>query len=113
MALPAASLDGLYVLNPDPWPKKRHYKRRIISQDNLDAFARVLKPGATLVMTTDVDDLAEWMLAEASRHPAFAWAPESAQNRHIAPKGWIPTRYEEKGIRAGRTQTYLVFSRLT
>src|SRR5262249_258924 len=53
-------LDCIYVLNPDPWPKTRHHKRRIIKRENLDCFARILKPGGTLVMSTDVPDLAEW-----------------------------------------------------
>ncbi len=106
------SLDEIYVLNPDPWPKKRHYKRRIISQDNLDKFARILKPGGLLTMTTDVDDLSEWMVTQASRHPAFEWTAESASDWQTPPKGWLPTRYETKGIAAGRKQTYLLFRRL-
>jgi tRNA (guanine-N7-)-methyltransferase len=108
-ALPADCLDGIYVLNPDPWPKKRHFKRRIISQENLDAFARVLKPGAPLVMTTDVEDLAEWMLDEARRHPAFEWQAESAADWKRQPPGWVETRYEQKGARAGRQQSYIIF----
>jgi tRNA (guanine-N7-)-methyltransferase len=112
-ALPDDALDGIYVLNPDPWPKKRHHKRRIISQENLDVFARVLKPGGQLVMTTDVDDLAEWMVTEASRHPAFAWTAESAADWKNPPPDWIETRYEAKGAQAGRVQTYLIFRKIS
>lgn len=108
-ALPESCLDGIYVLNPDPWPKSRHHKRRIISQDNLTSFARAMKPGARLVMATDVDDLAEWMVTEASNHPAFAWTAESKADWQTAPADWLPTRYEQKGIAAGRKQTYLIF----
>ena len=109
--LPDACLDGIYVLNPDPWPKLRHHKRRIISQENLTGFARVMKPGARLVMATDVDGLAEWMVTEASRHPAFAWTAAGKADWQAAPADWLPTRYEQKGIAAGRRQTYLIFQR--
>lgn len=100
-------IDGFYVLNPDPWPKARHHKRRIISQRNLDRYARVLKPGGKLIMATDVDDLAGWMRDEATAHPAFRCAYDS----RVAPDDWIPTRYEQKGARAGRQQTYLIFTK--
>lgn len=110
--LPEAYLDGIYVLNPDPWPKKRHHKRRIISQDNLTAFARVLKPGGALIMATDVDDLADWMVTQASLHPAFEWTAEHADDWRRTPPGWIHTRYEQKGATKGRRQTYLIFNKI-
>lgn len=110
-ALPARGLSGIFVLNPDPWPKTRHHKRRIISQDNLTAFARALKPGGMLMMTTDVDDLAEWMATQASIHPAFEWTAESPADWKQAPVGWCRTRYELKGAAAGRSQSYLIFRR--
>ena len=110
-ALADQTLDGIYVLNPDPWPKKRHYKRRIINPDNLDRFARVLKPGGMLIMATDVDDLAGWMRDQAEAHPAFVWTGHPA-DLHTIPEGWIPTRYEEKGRAAGRIQTYLLYKKL-
>ena len=70
-ALAPESLEKIYVLNPDPWPKARHHKRRMISQANLDAFARILKPGGEVVMATDVDDLNTWMLEQCEAHPGF------------------------------------------
>jgi tRNA (guanine-N7-)-methyltransferase len=106
------TLDLLYVLNPDPWPKLRHHKRRIINQKNLDLFARVLKPSATLIMTTDVTDLAEWMVTQATIHPAFEWTAQSREDWTIPPKDWISTRYEEKGRAAGRTELFLIFKKL-
>lgn len=111
-ALPDNAIDRIYVLNPDPWPKSRHHKRRIISPENLDRFARIMAPGAQLIMTTDVDDLAEWMVLQASRHPAFTWTAESQQDWHTPPPDWQPTRYEQKGIKAGRRQSYFVFERV-
>lgn len=110
-SLPDASVDFLYILNPDPWPKTRHHKRRIVSEENLEIYARVLKDGATLIQTTDVDELAEWMLTKTINCPHFAWLAESPEDWKTAPNGWMSTRYEEKGRLAGRTQTYLVYQR--
>lgn len=104
-------LDGIYVLNPDPWPKSKHHKRRIINQDNLGQFSRVLKPGGKLVMTTDVDELAEWMVTEATMHPAFTWTAQKADDWRAPPEDWIETRYEQKGADAGRKQSYLIFEK--
>ncbi len=106
------SLDGIYVLNPDPWPKSRHHKRRMISQSNLSEFARVLKKDAFLIMTTDLDDLAEWMCAQASRHPDFDWTAQSSSDWNTPPQDWYQTRYEKKGEDVGRTQSYLSFRRI-
>jgi len=110
-SLQTNSLDGIYVLNPDPWPKTRHHKRRIINPDNLNDFARVLKSGAPLIMATDVDDLAEWMATQAVNHPAFEWTAKTADDWRVMPQDWIRTRYEEKGEAAGRKQSYLLFRR--
>ncbi|MBU0860241.1 MAG: tRNA (guanine(46)-N(7))-methyltransferase TrmB [Alphaproteobacteria bacterium] len=100
-------IDGIYVLNPDPWPKARHHKRRIISQTNLTKFARIMKPVSTLTMATDVDDLADWMREQSLAHPSFKCVLDTRET----PSDWIPTRYEQKGARAGRRQTYMVFER--
>lgn len=105
------SLDGLYILNPDPWHKTRHHKRRIIRHENLDIFAKILKPDGTLVMTTDVEDLAEWMVTQASTHPAFEWQAESSKDWHTSPEGWIPTRYQTKGAKGAKRMVYLIFTR--
>jgi tRNA (guanine-N7-)-methyltransferase len=109
--LPPGCLAEVAVLNPDPWPKARHAKRRVISPENLDALARALRPGGRLVMTTDVDALAAWMVARAAAHPAFAWTARSRDDWRTPPPGWVPTRYETKGRAAGRAQTYLIFRR--
>ena len=109
--LPDRSLERIYVLNPDPWPKKRHHKRRIISQENLTTFARIMKPGGLLIMSTDVADLADWMVTQASLHPAFRWTATKADDWRVMPTDWIPTRYEGKGKARGRQQVYLNFVR--
>jgi tRNA (guanine-N7-)-methyltransferase len=105
------SIDALYVLNPDPWHKTRHHQRRIINQDNLTEFSRVLKSGGTLIMTTDVIDLIEWMVTEASLHPDFEWTAECADDWRKPPEDWIPTRYESKGAKGSDHMNYLFFVR--
>lgn len=106
------TLDGMYVLNPDPWHKRRHYKRRIISQDNLDCFARILKPNAPLIMSTDVPDLADWMVTQASMHEAFEWDAKYADDWRVPPKDWITTQYEVKGAKNASDMVYLLFRRV-
>lgn len=110
-ALEDASVQTVYVLNPDPWPKTRHHKRRFISQENLNHLSRILYDGGRLVMATDVDDLAEWMLERTWSHPDFIWTARSSEDWAKLPDDMIRTRYANKGIRAGRKQTYLVFQR--
>ncbi len=106
-ALPDAALARIYLLNPDPWHKKRHIKRRFIQQEMLTNLARILKPGGELLMTTDHADLAEWMLEQATMHPSFTGRADTTP-----PPGWLTTRYEGKGAKAGRTQKYLSFTRV-
>jgi tRNA (guanine-N7-)-methyltransferase len=105
------SIDEIYVLNPDPWHKTRHHQRRIINQDNLDIFARILKPKGKLIMTTDVVSLIEWMVTEASLHPAFEWTAKGANDWRVAQKDWIPTRYETKGAKGADHMNYLFFEK--
>lgn len=106
------SLDGMYILNPDPWHKSRHHKRRIVRPDTLDQFARIIKSGGQLIMSTDVPDLADWMVTHAARHTSFKWTAEKASDWQNAPKDWITTRYEEKGAKGASIMTYLIFERL-
>ncbi|MGH1378356.1 MAG: tRNA (guanine(46)-N(7))-methyltransferase TrmB [Alphaproteobacteria bacterium] len=106
-----SSIDGIYVLNPDPWHKKRHHKRRIINQSNLDVFAKILKPGGQLVLTTDVENLAEWMCTQASHHPSFNWTASHKSDFYTPPEDWITTRYEEKGAKGAKKMVYMFFER--
>lgn len=109
--LPDRCVDGIYILNPDPWPKKRHHKRRIVNRENLNVLARILKPGGTLIMSTDVNDLADWMVTQTFIHPCFEWTAEKAGDWRTPPPDWIKTRYEAKGEKKGSRQTYLLFKR--
>ncbi len=111
-SLAANSLDGMYILNPDPWHKKRHHKRRIICTENLNVFAEILKPNGTLIMSTDVEDLAEWMCTQTTNHPAFEWTAHKKEDWYSKPKDWVTTRYEEKGAKGAKKMVYLIFKRL-
>lgn len=110
-ALGAATLDEIYLLYPDPWPKLRHNKRRFISQENLDALFRVLKPGGKLVVASDIADYLSWTLTHVRRHGGFAWTAARADDWLTPPEGWPGTRYEAKAIAAGRQPGYLDFTR--
>lgn len=96
--LPDASLDRVFILFPDPWPKARHHKRRLIQPDFVDELARVMKPGAELRFATDWAHYAVWTLEMLIRRPRFAWTAETAGDwRHPWP-GHVATRYEEKRL---------------
>ena len=110
-ALPDASLSGVYLLYPDPWPKRRHRKRRFVSDETLAALARVMRPGAPLRFATDIDDYAGWTLARIMRNPHFEWTAEEASVWTKPWAGWSSTRYEEKALREGRKPVYLTFLR--
>lgn len=106
------SLSAIYILNPDPWPKKKHHKRRIVRAETLVEYHRALKPGGDLIMATDVDDLAEWMVTETMNHGGFEWQAKSAKDWKTMPEGWfLTTRYAAKGVAAGRSETYLLFKK--
>ncbi len=109
--LPPASLGRAYLLYPDPWPKRRHIERRFFGPANLDALARVLRPGAELRLATDVPAYVAHARAVAEARTDFAClTPPHAQARPWA--GWPGTRYEAKALREGRSPAYLRFARL-
>ncbi len=107
------TIDEIYILNPDPWHKARHHKRRIVRAETLPDYHRILKPGGKLIMTTDVIPLADWMQIETEIHSGFVWSAETPKDWQAPPKGWIPTRYETKKARGASKMTYLVYKRLT
>jgi tRNA (guanine-N7-)-methyltransferase len=109
--LPQASLSGIDLLYPDPWPKKKHWKRRFVSPVNLDRFARVLKPGGKFRFASDIDSYVNWTLLACAAHGAFEWQAGEAADWRMPYAGWPGTRYEAKAFREGRTPAYLTFSR--
>lgn len=111
--LPDASLDRILLLYPDPWPKKRHWKRRFVGRDNLDRFARVLKPGGEFWFASDIETYVDWTLGHTRAHPAFRWTATRPGDWREPWAGWPGTRYEAKAFREGRTGVYLTFQRDT
>jgi len=109
--LPPASIAGIDLLYPDPWPKKRHWKRRFVSDVNLDRFARVLRPGGVFRFASDVDSYVNWTLLHCRRHEAFEWTAKFADDWRKPYPGWPGTRYEAKALREGRRPAYLTFVR--
>jgi tRNA (guanine-N7-)-methyltransferase len=110
--LPDASIDEIDLLYPDPWPKRRHWKRRFVSPVNLGRFARVLRPGAVFRFASDIESYVNWTLLAVARHSAFAWEAETAADWHMPYPGWPGTRYEAKALKEGRRPAYLTFRRL-
>lgn len=104
--LPAASIDGVYLLYPDPWPKTRHHKRRFVSPTTLDQLARVIRPGGTFYFASDIEDYANWTLAHVLRAPGFVMPLVVPGSWHVPYPGWEPTRYEEKARAEGRMASF-------
>ena len=96
--LPNASLNLGYILFPDPWPKLRHHKRRLIQPEFLSDLARVLKPGAEVRFATDWANYAAWTLEHFVRDARFAWTAKRAADWRSAWRGHVPTRYEQKRL---------------
>ncbi len=110
--LPDDSLARVFILFPDPWPKKRHNKRRIISDFLIDHLARLMPPGAELRFASDIPDYVDWTLRRILKNPAFVWTARIPADWRQRPPDWPETRYEKKAIAAGRTASYLSFRRI-
>jgi tRNA (guanine-N7-)-methyltransferase len=110
--LPDASIGRAFILFPDPWPKKRHHKRRLFSLDLLAALARVMKPAAELRLATDIGDYARTALMAVAQTPAFRWTAESPRDWRVRGDDWPGTRYEAKAGREGRRCYFFRFVRV-
>ena len=110
-ALPEQSIGRAFILFPDPWPKERHKKRRLVSRETLDTLARIMSDGAELRLATDDMDYARAMLEQATAHADFRWLARDARDWRERPADWPPTRYEAKALAAGRRPIYLRFAR--
>ena len=109
--LPDASIAAVDLLYPDPWPKRRHWKRRFVQDESIAALARILRPGGTFRFATDIDDYAAWTLVRLLRSPSFVWTAERADDWRKPWPSYAATRYEAKALCVGRTPCYLVFQR--
>ncbi len=110
-ALPEASVARAFILFPDPWPKLRHHKRRMVSAETLDRLAVILADSAELRLATDDADYLAWMLERATTHPLFEWLARGPGDWRQRPADWPATRYEQKALAAGRTPAFLRFRR--
>ncbi|WP_068084751.1 tRNA (guanine(46)-N(7))-methyltransferase TrmB [Polycladidibacter stylochi] len=110
--LPEASLDMVYQLYPDPWPKKKHWKRRFVNQKNLTRIARALKPNQQYRFASDIDTYVDWTLSHCRQHPLFEWTAQCADDWRKPWANWPGTRYERKAHKEGRIGRYLTFRRI-
>ncbi|WP_245895417.1 tRNA (guanosine(46)-N7)-methyltransferase TrmB [Pontivivens insulae] len=110
--LPEASLDKVFLLYPDPWPKTRHHRRRFVVPENLVAVARALTPGGIFRVATDIPDYVRQTLEVTQPMPEFEWHAEAPADWRDPWSDWTRTRYEAKAIREDRTPHYLTFRRV-
>jgi tRNA (guanine-N7-)-methyltransferase len=110
-SLGEGSIGRIFLLFPDPWPKRRHHKRRIITADMLAQFHRILRPGGVLRFASDSRDYVAWTLIHIRAHGGFAWLANAPPDWRSRPPDWPETRYETKARREGRQPTFLAFER--
>ena len=108
--LPDNSIARAFLLYPDPWPKKRHHRRRFVTPEHLEPLARVMQPGAVLRVATDIPDYVRQTLEEVPK-AGFAWQAQRPADWRRPWGDWLSTRYEQKALREGRTPHYLTFTR--
>ena len=110
--LPPHSLSRIDLIHPDPWPKRRHWKRRFVQDATVNAMARVLKPDGEFRFVSDIDDYCAWTLAHLARSPDFVWTAERADEWRLPWADYTMTRYGRKAEREGRHAAYLRFRRV-
>jgi tRNA (guanine-N7-)-methyltransferase len=111
-ALPDASLARIDLNYPDPWPKRRHNRRRFVSDDSLRQIARVLRPGGTFRFVSDIDHYVGWTLARLLRARDLRWTAEAPGDWREPFPDWPGTRYEAKALREGRRPSYIAARRV-
>jgi tRNA (guanine-N7-)-methyltransferase len=108
---PPRSLGRVDLIHPDPWPKRRHWKRRFVQDATVAGLARVLKAGGEFRFVSDIDGYCAWTLSHLLRAPEFVWTAERAQDWRTPWSDYTMTRYGRKAEREGRRAAYLVFRR--
>ena len=111
-ALPDACLAKVFALYTDPWPKKRHHRRRFISDDTIETLVRLLADSGALRLASDHMGYVVWMLERLCGHKELAWRARSKRDWMRPPPDWVETRYERKARERGDAPVYLCFSRL-
>jgi len=110
--LPSGALTRVDLIYPDPWPKRRHWKRRFVQTSSIGEMARLLRSGGEFRFVTDHAGYAAWTLWHFTRSPAFVWTAEQADDWRRPWQEFSGTRYEDKAKRANRPPCYLIFQRV-
>jgi len=110
-SLPDGSLGRAFILFPDPWPKARHHKRRMVCPGNIAVLSRILKDGAELRIATDHMEYCRWIMAHMLENPDFIWISDQPDDWQTRPGDWPRSRYEIKSLAEGRKSSYLRFRR--
>lgn len=108
--IPAETFSKVFLNYPDPWPKKRHHRRRFVTEEHLAPLFDVMKPGSELRVATDIPDYVRQTLEQVPQH-GFTWLADRPEDWRNPWSDWTSTRYEQKAIREGRTPHYLTFRR--
>jgi tRNA (guanine-N7-)-methyltransferase len=109
---PPRSLVRIDLIHPDPWPKRRHWKRRFVQDATVNAMARILKTSGEFRFVSDIDDYCAWTLAHLVRSPDFEWMAERAADWQLPWPDYTMTRYGRKAEREGRKAAYFRFRRV-
>jgi tRNA (guanine-N7-)-methyltransferase len=107
--VPPRSIARIDLIHPDPWPKRRHWKRRFVQDTSIAAMARALKPHGEFRFVSDIADYCAWTLAHFARSNDFIWTAERASDWRLPWDGYTMTRYGRKAEREGRVAAYLRF----
>jgi len=110
--LPQNALTRIDLIHPDPWPKRRHWKRRFVQDAMVSRLARILRPGGELRFVTDIADYAAWTLQRLLRSADFEWTAQGADDWRKPWPSFINTRYHAKAAREERTSCFLIFRRV-
>jgi tRNA (guanine-N7-)-methyltransferase len=110
--LPDASLARIDLIHPDPWPKPRHWKRRLIQDEMVTRLVRILRPGGEFRFVTDIADYAAWTLLRLLQSGSFEWTAQRADDWRKPWPGFAQTRYHAKAAREERASCFLVFRKI-
>lgn len=111
-SLPDACFDKVYLLFPDPWPKKKHSARRFVNPQNLAQLARLIKKGGILQIATDHQVYKRWTMEQLRDCPYFEWTAKTSDDWRNPPADWFETKYQRKAVREGRKPVFFEFIRL-
>ena len=110
--IPDAFFDKVFLLFPDPWPKKKHEGRRFVNPNNLRELARLLKKNGILQIATDHAVYKGWVLHTMAKDKNFVWTAKSSDDWRLPPADWFETKYQRKAVREGRKPVFFEYQRV-